>query len=78
MADTTRIAASPPPPAPAETPSRPKGYREAREVEIRAAVTRPEDSPPLRAALVRLDRVLSSGKPLREDVPRGFYLNIRV
>jgi len=32
----------------------------------------------VRAALIRLDRLLSTGKPLREDVPRGFYLNIRV
>jgi len=37
MADATRTIA--PPTAPTETPSRPKGYRESRDVEIRAAVT---------------------------------------
>lgn len=66
------------PVAPTETQPRPRGYREAREVEVRAAVTRPDESPQTRAALVRLDRLLSKGTPLREDVPRGFYLNIRV
>ena len=76
MADVTRTIAPPTPPT--ETPSRPKGYRESRNVEIRAAATRPEDPPRVRAALIRFDRLLSSGKPLREDVPRGFYLNIRV
>ena len=76
MADATRTIA--PPITPTETPPRPKGYRESRDVEIRAAATRPEDPPRVRAALVRLDRLLTSGKPLREDVPRGFYLNIRV
>ena len=61
-----------------EARSRPKGYQESREVEVRAAVTRPDDSPQTRAALVRLDRLLSKGTPLRQDVPRGFYLNIRI
>jgi len=46
MADATRTIAPP-----TDVPSRPKGYRESRDVEIRAATTRPDDPPPVRAAL---------------------------
>jgi hypothetical protein len=30
------------------------------------------------AALDRLTRLLDSGRPLRQDVPRGYHLNIRI
>ena len=49
-----------------------------REARLRAEVTESDDSPELKVALKRLDRVLNAGQPLRDQVPRGFYLNIRV
>lgn len=58
--------------------SHPEVYRDARQVEIRAAVSRPSDSPEQKQALSRLDRILETGRPLRKDVPRGFYINIRI
>jgi hypothetical protein len=57
---------------------RAQGYREAREVEARAAVTQHRDSPQVRKALADLDRVLEPDRPLKSQVPRGFYLNILV
>lgn len=54
------------------------GYQASREVENRARVTQPMDDPELRRASARLEQNLSSEKPLRSDVPRGFYLNVRV
>ncbi len=54
------------------------GYRMAREVEQRAAVTRRSDEPAFMRAVDRLNRILEAGKPLRDDVPRGFHLNIQV
>ena len=60
------------------TEGRPRVYKDAREVEIRAAVSRPDESPEQKAALSRLGRILDSGRPLKRDVPRGFYLNIRI
>ncbi|MEO5337196.1 MAG: hypothetical protein H7841_09915 [Magnetospirillum sp. WYHS-4] len=50
----------------------------AREARSRAAVTQSDDSPALRGALGRLDRVLRGGAPPRTDVPRGYYVNIQV
>ncbi len=37
-----------------------------------------EESSRQRAALDRLATFLASGTPPRQDVPRGYYLNIRV
>ena len=54
------------------------GYQTAREVERRAAVTRRNDEPAFMRAVDRLNRILSTGKPLRDDVPRGYHLNIQV
>ncbi|MDP6173410.1 MAG: hypothetical protein QGF09_04510 [Rhodospirillales bacterium] len=54
------------------------GYQSAREVERRAAITRRNDAPAHTCAVDRLNRILESGKPLRDDVPRGFHLNIQV
>jgi len=36
------------------------------------------EDPELQRAAAKLDQRLASGKPLRDDVPRGFYLNVRV
>ncbi|MAF47856.1 MAG: hypothetical protein QGH73_05410 [Rhodospirillales bacterium] len=44
----------------------------------RARVSVPMDGPEVRRAVDKLNRVLDSGRPLRHDVPRGFYLNLRV
>ena len=80
MADLTKI--STPVVAPSvhggKRPAAPKGYAQADEVALRAGVMNEEDSPQNKASLTRLNRVMDSGQPLRGDVPRGFYLNIRV
>ncbi len=60
------------------TSTKPKGYHAAREVKTRAAVTRANDNPQQRKAVLRLNRVLDANRPLSKDVPRGFYLNIQV
>lgn len=57
---------------------RPGVYNEAREVSIRAQVSRKADSPGLQRALERLDTVLASEQPPSREVPRGFYVNILV
>jgi len=36
------------------------------------------DEPAFRRALDKLNQTLDNNKPLRDDVPRGYYLNIRV
>ena len=58
--------------------SRNDGYRSetVREVKSRAAVTSQSQSSEDRNNLRRLNTALSHEQPLREDVPRGFYLNI--
>ena len=53
-------------------------YKTAQEAERHARATRPNDGPELKAAAQKIDRLLSSGRPLRHDVPRGFYLNVEV
>ncbi len=60
------------------TSAKPKGYQAAREVRVRAAVTRTSENPLQRKAVSRLDRLLDANRPLRKDVPRGFYINIQV
>ncbi|MCP5366192.1 MAG: hypothetical protein H6907_08935 [Hyphomicrobiales bacterium] len=62
----------------AATGARPRAYQAAREVERRAAVTQGDDNPRNRAALQRLGQLLASGRPLDDNVPRGYYLNIQV
>jgi len=56
----------------------PRGYRDVREVKARAAVARGGDSPEQRQALARLNKILASDQPLDPNVPRGYYLNIKV
>lgn len=53
-------------------------YADAGDVSRRANVLNSAESPENLASLNRLDRALSSDQPLRGDVPRGFYLNIKV
>jgi len=49
-----------------------------REVRARASAVRQGTTPEEREGLTRLNRILAQDRPLRRDVPRGFYLNIRV
>ncbi len=65
-------------PAVAPLGGKTQGYREAHQVRIRAAATRPSDPPAVQKAITRLDQIMESSRPLRGDVPRGFYLNIQV
>lgn len=53
-------------------------YAGAGDVSRRANVLNADESPENMASLKRLDRALTSDQPLRGDVPRGFYLNIKV
>ncbi|MBL6957356.1 MAG: hypothetical protein ISR52_00115 [Rhodospirillales bacterium] len=57
---------------------RPRGYQAAREVTARASVTESNETPRNRKALDRLEQFMDAGKAPRDDVPRGFYLNIQV
>ena len=54
------------------------GYRAGQEAAGSARVTAPMDGADFQNALKKLTRVIDAGKPLRHDVPRGFYLNLRV
>ncbi|MCW8836356.1 MAG: hypothetical protein OQJ99_08330 [Rhodospirillales bacterium] len=77
MVEDTRILAGG---GAAVTPTRQQksGYSFAEEVRKRANVTTSSEEPLNRKAIARLDRILESNAPPREDVPRGFYLNILV
>jgi len=57
-----------------------RGYQSdsLREVKTRAALTDQKQSNEERNSLRRLNSVLSKDQPLRQDVPRGYYLNITV
>jgi hypothetical protein len=54
------------------------GYGSANDVARQAALTQPMNGAEFDRAVTKLNRVLDGDKPLRTDVPRGFYLNIRV
>ncbi|MBT3989118.1 MAG: hypothetical protein HOG95_09560 [Rhodospirillaceae bacterium] len=54
------------------------GYEASKEVDRQARITKPMDEPAFRRALDKLNQTLDNNKPLRDDVPRGYYLNIRV
>jgi len=61
-------------------PSR-KGYQaeSVREVQVRASTVRQQTSPQELRGLKRLNQALNNPDlPIRDDVPRGFYLNINV
>ena len=57
---------------------RPRGYKVAEEVKNRAAATNQNQTPHERRALSRLGKVLSNTDNPRTDVPRGFYLDIKI
>tara|TARA_A100000164_G_scaffold193391_1_gene171655 strand:- start:270 stop:521 length:252 start_codon:yes stop_codon:yes gene_type:complete len=54
------------------------GYAASREVENRTRVTQPMCDPEFKNAVMRLNRHITADAPLRQDVPRGYYLNVRV
>ncbi len=49
-----------------------------REVRARAESIRQDTSPEERDGLTRLNQILGQNQPLSGNVPRGFYLNIRI
>ncbi len=49
-----------------------------REVRARAESIRQDTSPEERDGLTRLNRLLGQNQPLSGNVPRGFYLNIKI
>ncbi len=53
-------------------------FRTARDARTHASVAQNRETAEVRTARVRLDRVLDSGREMRTDVPRGYYLNIQV
>jgi len=59
---------------------RPSGYQAdpLREVRARAASVEQNQTPQEREGLRRLNQILSLDQPLPDNVPRGFYLNIKV
>ena len=63
----------PPPPGHARA-----SYTTAREAEAQARISQTTETPKFRQALDRLNRILDRDKPLRDDVPRGYYLNIEI
>lgn len=62
----------------APTSERSRGYSSAEQVRNRAAVTNSNETPHERRALNRLDKVLDNVATPRPDVPRGYYLDIKV
>lgn len=59
---------------------RPSGYQaeSVREVRARANTTEQTPSDQEKLGLRRLNAALNNDEPLRDDVPRGYYLNITV
>jgi hypothetical protein len=60
------------------TSERSSGYFSAEQVRNRAAVTNSSETPHERRALTRLDKVLDKVTAPRSDVPKGYYLDIKV
>jgi hypothetical protein len=60
------------------TRERSSGYLSAEQVRNRAAVTNSLETPHERRALNRLDKVLDKVTAPRPDVPKGYYLDIKV
>ena len=59
---------------------RPSVYQseQVREVNARAASVTQDSTPEEVNGLKRLNQFLGQDRPLRDNVPRGFYLNIRI
>ena len=49
-----------------------------RQVRARAESISQDTSPEERDGLRRLNQILNQDRPLRDNVPRGFYLNIKI
>jgi len=54
------------------------GYKVSSEAGNNSRVIEPMDDLEFKRAIARLNRNLSSGLPLRHDVPRGYYVNVRI
>ena len=54
------------------------GAPSVREVQTRASVTNERQSDQEKRSLRRLNQALSNDQPLRNNVPRGFYINIEI
>jgi hypothetical protein len=61
---------------PSET--KPEGYRKADQAKTFAQAYQSRDSAETQKGLLRLNQVMDKDQPLNQDVPRGFYLNIKV
>ena len=62
------------------TVRRPRDYRakSVREVNARAESVQQSTSPEELEGLKRLNKILGQDRPLKDNVPRGFYLNIQI
>ena len=54
------------------------GDQVSREVERATHVSEPMSDFEFKVAIERLSKNLSSERPFRHDVPRGYYLNVRI
>ena len=59
---------------------RPNAYQAdtIRQVRARAESIPQDTTPEERDGLRRLNQILQQDRPLRDNVPRGFYLNIKI
>lgn len=60
------------------TKTRPQGYQKADQAKTYAQAYQSRDSAETQKGLLRLNQLLGKDQPLDQDVPRGFYLNIKV
>ena len=74
MADTVKLSNTPT----LTAVKHPSGYSATHEVKLRANINRGPETPEQQIALQRLDIAINSDTPPRDDVPRGYYLNIIV
>ena len=74
MADPTKLIGTSLQPAQNHRSS----FKQAVAVSKRAEVTDFKQTPQNTRAIERLDQTLDSGQELRQDVPRGHYINILV
>lgn len=61
-------------------PRRPQGYQadSVHQIRARANHVSQQQSNEERNGLRRLNQILGQNRPLKDDAPRGFYLNIEV
>lgn len=74
MADPTKLIGTSLQP----TQSHRSTFKQAEAVSKRAEVTDFRQTPRNAQAIQKLDQTLESGQELRDDVPRGHYINILV